>query len=111
MIAKDRLIFPLDVPDAQEARRYVNLLSGPVGVFKIGLEFFVAQGPSMIDNIAHLTDAATFLDLKFHDIPVTVHRAIRSTSTMKRASFVTVHCDPSLMEAVLDDVPDSTKGC
>jgi orotidine-5'-phosphate decarboxylase len=109
MIAKDRLIFPLDVPDAQQARKHVTLLGEHVGVFKIGLELFVSEGPPIVDTIADLTDAAIFLDLKFHDIPATVLRALRSGSCLRRASFITVHCDPGLLEAVASEVPEHTK--
>ena len=109
MIAKDRLIFPLDVPDAQEARRHVTLLGEHVGVFKIGLELFVSEGPPIVDSIADLTDAGIFLDLKFHDIPATVQQAIRGGSCLHRANFITVHCDPNLLEAVTTEVPDHTK--
>jgi len=109
MIAKDRLIFPLDVPDAQEARKHVTLLGEHVGVFKIGLELFVSEGPAIVDTIADLTDAGIFLDLKFHDIPATVQRAIRSGSCLSRANFITVHCDPGLLEAVAAEVSDHTK--
>jgi orotidine-5'-phosphate decarboxylase len=108
MIAKDRLIFPLDVPNAPEAHKYVALLGEHVGLFKIGLELFVSEGPPIVDSIADMTDAGIFLDLKFHDIPATVQRAIRSGSCLDRANFVTVHCDPSLLEAVVNEVPDST---
>ena len=109
MIAKDRLIFPLDVPDAQEARQHVKLLGEHVGVFKIGLELFVSEGPPIVDTIADLTDAGIFLDLKFHDIPATVQQAIRSGSCLRRANFVTVHCDPRLLKAVVEEVPAQTK--
>ncbi|MCG6980745.1 MAG: orotidine-5'-phosphate decarboxylase [Deltaproteobacteria bacterium] len=104
MNAKDRLIFPLDVPDADQARKYVRLLGNHVGVFKVGLELFVSEGPSIVDAIADMTDAGIFLDLKFHDIPATVQRAIRSASCLKKASFITVHCDPVLLEAVVTEV-------
>ena len=109
MIAKDRLIFPLDVPDAQEARKHVTLLGEHLGVFKIGLELFVSEGPAIVDTIADLTDAGIFLDLKFHDIPATVQKAIRSGSCLRRANFITVHCDPGLLAAVAAEVPEHTK--
>ena len=109
MIAKDRLIFPLDVPDAQEASKHVELLGEHVGVFKIGLELFVSEGPAIVETIADLTDAGIFLDLKFHDIPATVQQAIRSASCLRRANFITVHCDPGLLAAVAAEVPDHTK--
>jgi orotidine-5'-phosphate decarboxylase len=107
--AKDRLIFPLDVPNAAQARTYVRLLGNHVGVFKIGLELFVAEGPSIVDEIADLTDAGIFLDLKFHDIPATVQRTIRSGSCLRRVSFITVHCDPGLLETVVAEVSGPIK--
>jgi orotidine-5'-phosphate decarboxylase len=78
-------------------------------VFKIGLELFVSEGPPIVDIITNLTDAGIFLDLKFHDIPATVQQAIRSGSCLRRANFITVHCDPSLLEAVAAEVPEHTK--
>lgn len=109
MNAKDRLIFPLDVPYAHQARQYVSLLGDQVGVFKVGLELFVSEGPSVVHAIADLTDAGIFLDLKFHDIPATVQRTIRSASCLQKASFITVHCDPVLLEAVVTEVADHIK--
>jgi len=109
MNAKDRLIFPLDVPDAHQACKYVRLLNKQVGVFKIGLELFVSEGPQIVDIVADLTDAAIFLDLKFHDIPATVQRAIRGGSCLQRVSFITVHCDAVLLKAVVAEVGDHIK--
>jgi orotidine-5'-phosphate decarboxylase len=109
MNAKDRLIFPLDVPDADQACKYVRLLTNQVGMFKVGLELFVSEGPSIVDAITNLTDAGIFLDLKFHDIPATVQRAIRSGSCLQKANFITVHCDPVLLEAVVSEVDDTIK--
>jgi orotidine-5'-phosphate decarboxylase len=109
MTAKDRLIFPLDVPDLQEAARLVALLAGHVGVFKLGLELFVAAGPSAVERIADMTGAGIFLDLKFHDIPETVRRAVRVLSPLRRVTFLTVHPDPGLMEAVLEEASPATK--
>ena len=106
MNAKDRLIFPLDVPDAHQACKYVRLLGKQVGVFKVGLELFVSEGPSIVDVIADLTEAKIFLDLKFHDIPATVQRTISNASCLQRASFITVHCDPALLEAAASVVAD-----
>ncbi len=109
MIAKDRLIFPLDVPSSQEACRLVTLLGEHVGVFKVGLELFISEGPPVVESIADLTDAEIFLDLKFHDIPATVQRAIRSGSCLRRAGFVTAHCDPNLLEVVVNEVSETVK--
>lgn len=71
---KDRLIFALDVSSLQEVKKWVRLLKGYVGVFKVGKELFTACGPKVIDTI-HRSGGEVFLDLKFHDIPNTVAKA------------------------------------
>jgi orotidine-5'-phosphate decarboxylase len=111
MVARDRLIFPLDVNSAKEARSYASMLGKHVGVFKIGLGLFVSSGPEVVEVIAALTDAGIFLDLKFHDIPATVQRAIRSVSDLRRVNFLTVHCDQGrrLLKAVVDEVAHHIK--
>jgi len=90
--ARDRLIFALDVPSDTEARRLVTLLKNHVGLFKVGLELFVAAGPSILDIISDQTNAGIFLDLKFHDIPETM-RAARRAAERHHVRFLTVHCD------------------
>ena len=39
--SKDRIIFPLDFPDIDSARKYIEILKGHIGLFKVGLELFV----------------------------------------------------------------------
>ncbi len=93
LLPKERIIFALDVPDAQSAVELVRLLKDRVGLFKIGLELFVSCGPSVVEQVKRESDGAgIFLDLKFHDIPATVAGAMRSASALG-AKFVTVHCD------------------
>ncbi|MEW6327927.1 MAG: orotidine-5'-phosphate decarboxylase [Thermodesulfobacteriota bacterium] len=89
---KDRLIFPLDFPSWKEASAYVRLLAGTVGVFKVGLELFIAEGPSILKKIKGETGAGIFLDLKLHDIPETVKRAL-SVISRYGVDFVTIYCD------------------
>lgn len=72
--ASDKLIFALDANNYREALSWVKLLSGHVGMFKIGKELFTAVGPKIIESIKK-KDQKVFLDLKFHDIPNTVARA------------------------------------
>lgn len=102
--AVDRIIFALDVPDANEAARYVALLKSHVGVFKVGLELFVASGPEVVKTVTDKGGASVFLDMKFHDIPATVASAMRSASKLG-AEFVTVHCDEGgeLLEAAVKE--------
>lgn len=110
MDPKARLIFPLDVPDRTEARRLIHLLKNEVGLFKIGLELFVAETGDFFQTIAEETGSGFFLDLKFHDIPETVRGALRSAS-LRGAKFVTVHCDQGkkLLEAVVESISNGPK--
>ncbi len=91
---KDYLVFPLDVPTVAAAKDYINLLGGSVGMFKVGLELFTKAGPDIIAYIQAQSDARIFLDLKLHDIPVTVQRAMAVIADMG-VDLVTVHCADS----------------
>lgn len=71
---KDRIIVALDVEAADEARRIIDELRGEAGAFKIGLQLFVAAGPTFVREVA-ASGVNVFLDLKFHDIPNTVAKA------------------------------------
>lgn len=92
MTAKDRIIFPLDLPTLDEALKYVHLLKDDVGYFKVGLELFVAAGPEVLRCIREAGGAGIFLDLKFHDIPHTVQNACLSAKR-HGARLITVHSD------------------
>lgn len=88
----ERIIFPLDLPDLTEALGFVKVLRGRVGLFKIGLELFVREGPEAVRAVKELApEAGIFLDLKFHDIPATVEGAMHSALRLG-VEFVTVHC-------------------
>jgi len=88
----ERIIFPLDLPNLKEALGFVKLLRGHVGLFKIGLELFVREGPGAVRAVKELApEAGIFLDLKFHDIPATVQGAMQSAMGLG-VEFVTVHC-------------------
>lgn len=89
--ARDRLIVALDVPSQAEALAAAEVLAGHVGMLKIGLELFVAEGPAVVARIrqAH-PELQVFLDLKLHDIPNTMRGAIRSARSLG-ARFLTVH--------------------
>jgi orotidine-5'-phosphate decarboxylase len=64
-----RLIVALDTADRQQAWRWAEAAAPHCGLLKLGLEFFLANGPS---GVKHITQAPIFLDLKLHDIPNTV---------------------------------------
>jgi len=107
---KDYIIFPLDLPDQEQALSYVETLDDHVGLFKVGLELFIAQGPDILNAIRNRTEAGIFLDLKLHDIPATVQRAFMAAS-LHRPEFVTVHCDEGdeILRGVAEENPGSTK--
>jgi len=100
--AKDYIIFPLDFPSLKAAQQYVELLSGMVGMFKVGLELFVHSGVEIIRLIQDTGSAKVFLDLKLHDIPVTVGRAMERIADLG-VEFTTVHCaeSPRMIEAAV----------
>jgi orotidine-5'-phosphate decarboxylase len=100
---KDYIIFPLDVPSIDEAKHYVGLLSGHVGLFKVGLELFIRSGPAIVRYIIKTGAAGVFLDLKLHDIPATVSRAMAGIADLG-VKFATVHCGDSqkMLEAAVD---------
>ena len=101
--AKDYIVFPLDVPSVKTAQDYVELLSESVGMFKVGLELFIRSGPGIIDFIKASGTAEVFLDLKLHDIPATVLRAMERIADLGVA-FATVHCGetPRMLEAAVE---------
>ena len=98
----DSVIFALDVPSAAEAKQLALQLKGTVGLFKIGLELFVRSGPDLVQQIRQQTGAGIFLDLKLHDIPATVERAMRVIATLD-VDLATVHCgeNQSMIEAAV----------
>lgn len=92
--AKNYIVFPLDFASVREAREYVKLLDGSVGMFKIGLELFIDQGPSVIGMVRENSSAKIFLDLKLHDISATVNRAMQRVARLG-VDLVTVHASSS----------------
>jgi orotidine-5'-phosphate decarboxylase len=107
---KDYIIFPLDVSSQDEAIRYVTLLKNHVGLFKVGLELFISQGPDILKAIREISWAKIFLDLKLHDIPATINRAFLAASAYG-PEFVTIHCDEgdSILQSVSENNPGNTK--
>ncbi len=100
--AKDYIIFPLDVPTLAEAKPFISQLSSDVGMFKVGLELFIRSGPEIIRYIKDESSAGIFLDLKLHDIPATVARAMQSVAELG-VDLATIHCGESsaMMEAAV----------
>ncbi len=87
--ARDRLIIALDFPNADKAIACAQSLSGEIRHFKIGLQLYTAAGPEIVRAVAE-TGAKIFLDLKLHDIPSTVAKAVEAAGTLGVA-MLTVH--------------------
>jgi orotidine-5'-phosphate decarboxylase len=69
--ARSKIIFALDVESFADAKQWVSLLAGQVGMFKVGKQLFTAHGPDIVRMVQGL-GGDVFLDLKYHDIPNTV---------------------------------------
>jgi orotidine-5'-phosphate decarboxylase len=87
--ARGRLVFPLDFATLAEARVAATRLAPAVGVLKVGLELFVSEGP-LAASLGRELGLDVFLDLKLHDIPETVERAV-GTAAALGVRYLTVH--------------------
>ncbi len=94
MQPRERLIGALDFSDRDQIIEAVNRLSGVVGCFKIGLQAFVANGPSIVREIVEKGERV-FLDLKIHDIPNTASNAV-AEAARSGASIITIHASGGL---------------
>ena len=82
------LAVALDVSDLDAAEALAQQLEGHVGLLKVGLELFTANGPASVLRL--LPFGSVFLDLKLHDIPNTVERAAANAGRLGVA-MLTVH--------------------
>jgi orotidine-5'-phosphate decarboxylase len=99
---RDRLIAALDVPSAAEARKLVEKLGGSVSFYKIGLELSTSGGYyELLDWLAKRGNRV-FCDLKLHDIPETVRRAVANLRG-RGVTFLTVHADRGVMGAAVKE--------
>lgn len=95
---RERLIFAMDVPDANSARRLADRLGDAVQFYKLGLELFMAgEYFELLDWMAG-KGKRIFVDLKFFDVPATVSAAVRRLNN-RGVTFTTVHGNQSMMEA------------
>lgn len=102
---RDRLIAALDVPTAAEARRLVESLGNSVSFYKIGLELSTSgEYYTLLDWLVK-RGKRVFCDLKLHDIPETVRRAVANLRG-RGVTFLTVHADRGVMEAAVKEKGD-----
>ena len=95
--ARSRLVFPLDYSSLEAARRGAEAVAESVGVLKVGLELFVREGPAAVE-LGREFNCDIFLDLKLHDIPQTVERAVGSALELG-VRYLTLHAagGPSML--------------
>jgi orotidine-5'-phosphate decarboxylase len=86
--AGEKIIVALDVPSAEAGLSLLNLLSDAVGFFKIGLQGYTADGPALVRPASSM--AKVFLDLKLHDIPNTVAKAVEAADQLG-VKMLTLH--------------------
>lgn len=96
------VVAALDTSDREEFRRWCALFGPRVGVLKIGLELFCRFGPTIVEE-ARAEAAQIFLDLKLHDIPTTVARAVAAVRDLD-VDYVTVHAagGSAMLEAAVE---------
>lgn len=105
MNSKKKIIVAIDTIDTNEALKITKLIPD-VGAFKLGLEYFCANGPKGISKISE-TGVKIFLDLKFHDIPNTVAGAIRASLNLE-PYMMTVHLSGgyNMLDRTMEEVKE-----
>jgi orotidine-5'-phosphate decarboxylase len=106
---RNPIIAALDVPSAEQALKLAQQIAPVVGAFKIGSELFTSAGPDIVKKI-RATGAAVFLDLKFHDIPNTVAKAVASATRLD-VQMITIHTSGGgeMMRAAEKSAQDTAK--
>lgn len=101
------IILAVDTDEIDIAKRWVSQTSEYVGLFKLGLEFYLRFGAQGIKEIQSQTDKRIFLDLKLHDIPNTVNGATKQVADLK-PRFLTVHASggKEMVKAAVTAAPE-----
>jgi orotidine-5'-phosphate decarboxylase len=99
----------LDTTDPEQAKRIAGQVNGKIGGLKLGLEYFSANGPAGVQALAGF-GLPIFLDLKLHDIPNTVAKAVQALSPLAPA-ILTVHAagGRAMLAAARAAAPEGTK--
>ncbi|HEX4962661.1 MAG TPA: orotidine-5'-phosphate decarboxylase [Thermoanaerobaculia bacterium] len=95
---EDRLIFALDVPSVEEAKRLVLTLREAVQFYKVGLELFATGGYFELIDWLVAQGKKVFADLKLFDVPETVRSAVRQLA-QRPITLTTVHGNDGILEA------------
>ncbi|RAU21626.1 orotidine-5'-phosphate decarboxylase [Paramagnetospirillum kuznetsovii] len=106
MTASNPVFVALDTTEQSKAAALARTLIGQVGGFKLGLEYFIANGPEGMAAVSEL-GMPLFVDLKLHDIPNTVAAAMRGVVRLK-AAITTIHASggAAMIRAAADAAKD-----
>ena len=105
---RQRLIIALDVSSSAAAHKIVAAVGDSALNYKVGMQLFTAEGPSVVRDLV-ASGRRVFLDLKYHDIPSTVGRAVREAAELG-VSMLTVHAAGGgrMLQAAVDAAGGST---
>ncbi len=98
---RERLIVALDVSSATAAQKIVAAVGDSALTYKVGMQLYTAEGPQIVRDLV-ASGRRVFLDLKYHDIPNTVGKAV-TEATKLGVAMLTVHAsgsDKMLLAAV-----------
>lgn len=101
------LIVALDVPTLTEMEKTLDRLPDSIEWYKVGLEIFCAEGPSVLEPLK-ARNKNIFLDLKLHDIPRTVANAVK-TAAAHGVNLMTVHAIGG--RAMLEAAAEAAREC
>jgi len=106
---RNPILVALDVPTEESALALARQLAPVVAGFKIGSQLFTSAGPEIVRMIRKL-DRVVFLDLKFHDIPNTVAKAVEAATRMG-VQMLTIHtCGGTDMMRAAEESAHNTAG-
>ena len=106
---RNPIIVALDVPTGEAALKLAAQLAPVAGGFKVGSELFTSAGPDIVHRIRE-RGGRVFLDLKFHDIPNTVAKAVASATRLD-VQLLTIHTSGGIemMRAAEKSAQDTAK--
>ena len=101
------IILALDTKDLETAKSWIEATNESIGIYKVGLEFYLKFGADGLRRLAEAGDFKIFLDLKLHDIPNTVSAAVSSVVDLA-PKFLTIHASggAAMIKAASDAAPN-----
>ena len=101
------IILALDTKELETAKSWIEATNESIGIYKIGLEFYLKFGADGLRRLADAGDFKIFLDLKLHDIPNTVSAAVSSVVDLV-PKFLTIHASggAAMIKAASDAAPN-----